>query len=70
MVLSEFLTADSMCKTPGAIYHFNITPESMSISISQLVLEMTEQEAIRLEDELHRMIEGIIAPFFKLKELA
>lgn len=54
------------CRTPGAHWQFHIQPRMVEVRVclpEQLTLNLTELEAISLENELHRVIEGTLRPY-------
>lgn len=53
------------CQTPGAVYSFNITDYWVSAAVDlQFSLDLTEEKAARLEDELHDALEAVLKQFF------
>lgn len=52
----------SDCKTPDAIYHVGIHPRSVNIVVDfPKELDLTEREAIIMENELHDALEAVLA---------
>ena len=52
----------SECKTPDAIYHVGIKPRSVSIVVDfPSEMDLTEREAIIMENELHDALEAVLA---------
>jgi hypothetical protein len=52
----------SDCKTPDAIYHVGISPRTVSIVVDfPSEMDLTEREAIILENELHDALEMVLA---------
>jgi hypothetical protein len=57
------------CQTPDAIYHFNITDSSVNCSVDiPFKLNLTEQQAVKLENELHDALETVLKQFFNLQD--
>lgn len=57
------------CQTPDAIYHFNITDSGVNCSVDiPFKLNLTEQQAVKLENELHDALEAVLKQFFKLQD--
>jgi hypothetical protein len=58
-------TVDYDCKTPGAVYHFDVSPHAIEVRVDlPYMISMEEPEAIELENDLHDAIEKILAPYF------
>jgi len=59
------------CLTPNAIFHIYIHPRSVVMSFdmsrSSVSLHLTRDEAIALENQLHSVVEKVMAPFFKIE---
>ncbi len=54
-----------ICQTPEAIYHFAIKDATVASTVDlPFRLELTEDQAIRLEDELHDALENVLKQFF------
>lgn len=54
------------CKTPGAIYHITVSEEEISIKVDiPFELDLEEEGAEELEQEMHDAMEEILAKFFK-----
>lgn len=49
------LFLEAKCKTPGAIYHFDINNKSVGVD---------EENTKELENEIHDALEDILARFF------
>lgn len=55
----------SKCKTPGAIFHIEITPQRIGVVVDMpKEVEMGEAEAEGLEDDLHDAMEEVLSRFF------
>lgn len=49
------------CQTPEANYTFHTQPNKLSIRVTNLPLqEVTEEEAIQLENDLHDALENVL----------
>ena len=54
------------CKTPGATFQIVVGPTFASVQIDHPTpVDLTKQEAIGLEDEMHDAMEAIFARFYK-----
>lgn len=54
-----------ICQTPEAIYHFAIKGATVASTVDlPFRLKLTEDQAIRLEDELHDALENVLKQFF------
>lgn len=52
---------DRTCQTPEAVYSFHIQSTAVSINVENLPLgEVTEEGAVRLEDEIHDALEAVL----------
>jgi hypothetical protein len=55
------------CQTPEAIYTFEIKPSSIAYEVNiPFVLELDEEAAIVLENELHSAIEAVLKKYWRL----
>lgn len=60
------LVRENVCKTPGAVYHFDIKPSTIGVSIDlPRPIELSEDEASKIEDDLHDAVEGVLAHLFE-----
>ena len=60
------------CQTPGAIFHIKITPMCIGVDVDlpkDNPINISEEEAIVLTDQVHDAMEAVLARFFveKLK---
>ena len=54
------------CQTPGAIYKFNIKDNSLAIVVGKIPkMDLSEKQAIKLENELHDALESVLKQFWK-----
>jgi hypothetical protein len=54
-----------VCKTPGAWFNIRIKPRSVGCDVDlPIELDITEQRAIRLTDQIHDAFEDILKEFF------
>lgn len=54
------------CQTPGAYYNFWIGENQVSIDVCNIPgLDLTEKQAIELENELHDALEAVLKQFWK-----
>jgi hypothetical protein len=65
--------AQAECRTKGAVYKSKITPTRVHFEVelppSLALHELTEEDAGRLERELHRAFEKKIADYLQLKNM-
>lgn len=53
------------CQTPGAIYTFMIKDTQLAICVGKIpAMNLTEDQAIKLEDELHDAVEAVLKQFW------
>lgn len=58
-----------VCQTPGAIFHISIKPRSVRCMVSLPIdLNITEDRAIQLENQIHDAFEDILKEFFIQKQ--
>jgi hypothetical protein len=56
------------CLTPDAIYKMSISPNEVSVSVKLPIdLNIDEEEAKALEDDMHDAMEAILAKYFEDK---
>lgn len=54
------------CQTPGSVYNTRIKGSSVSVAVDlPFSLDLTEDQAKRLENELHDALEEVLKQFFK-----
>jgi hypothetical protein len=59
------LFLEAKCKTPGAIYHFDINNKSVGVEVElPSEIDLDEEKAKELENEIHDALEDILARFF------
>jgi len=57
------------CLTPETQFHFHIMPSVIDMKVElPIALDLTEEQAIQLEDELHDALESVLAKFFNKGE--
>tara|TARA_R110000851_G_scaffold268788_1_gene421509 strand:+ start:333 stop:566 length:234 start_codon:yes stop_codon:yes gene_type:complete len=57
------MKVDSKCKTPGAKYHIDISLHTVSCKVEiPFDLELSEDDTVRLEQQIHAAIEGVLYP--------
>ena len=62
-------TCETICKTPGVVWHIDIHPEGISLVVTlpegstEKFTEMTESSAMKLEAELHNAVENVLSDF-------
>lgn len=60
------MAQETLCQTPGAVFHTKINPQSVGVSVElPKKLELTEQQAELLEKNIHNAMELVLAPYFK-----
>lgn len=53
------------CLTPGAIYHFDINSGGVTlVVVHHQPIDMNEEEAKKLEDELHDAVEAVLGRYY------
>lgn len=66
MIQSITRRREHTCKTPGAIYHFNLNERNVGVDVEiPFEIELSEEEAIALEDEIHDAMELILEKFWR-----
>ena len=54
------------CLTPGAIYDMDISPNVVGVKVRlPMNIDITEEEAKQLEDEMHDALEAILSKYFR-----
>lgn len=63
--LTEAYKKRHKCKTPGAKYSTNIKSNSVEVKVKlPMQLDITKQQSIDLESELHYAVEQVLSKFF------
>ncbi len=58
-------TAERICLTPDAFYDIHISPREVGVNVRlPMPLNLSEQEAIMLENLIHDAMERILARYF------
>ena len=58
-------TAERICLTPDAFYDIHISPREVGVNVRlPMSLNLSEQEAIMLENLIHDAMERILARYF------
>ena len=64
-----FLGEERKCLTPGAVYDMDISPNSVGVKVRlPMNIDISEEEAIQLENEMHDALESILAKYFSEAE--
>jgi len=54
------------CLTPGAIYDMDIRPDVVGVKVQlPMSIDITEEEAEELEEEMHDALEAILSKYFR-----
>ena len=57
---------EKICLTPEAFYDIRISPREVGVNVRlPMSLDMSEEEATMLEQEMHDAMEQILARYFK-----
>lgn len=53
------------CLTPGCMYALTVGPQGVAVAVTfPADIDLTEAEAVALEERLHDAVEGALAPHF------
>lgn len=54
-----------VCQTPDAMFHFHIMDKQIFMSVDNIPsMNLTEEQASTLEDELHDALESVLKQFW------